>query len=143
MSTIVAAIATIAVFAGVSSAVGELLSVWRQRRTTGIEVTSVESPEQRIRRLISALSEAATTVEQIEDEIRERHELAQQLQADVRKYERLREVNQEEVEAVAQVLGGELRKGERRSFLTGFLLNLVFFVLGVGATIVLSMLFGL
>ena len=122
----------------VAPAVAYLGQLLIRRRERG-----AESPEQRIQRLTNSLSEAANVAGEIEAEIRRRQGVAERLQQDIQQYERLREVNQEEIEAVAQVLGGQLRKEGRRSFWVGVLMNFVFFVFGVAATVVLSLLFGL
>jgi hypothetical protein len=133
-----------AVFGGLLSIAGATLSLWLQRRRQSIERgTNEVTTEQRIARLTTALSESSNVIQEIEAEMKDRTELVEKLKRDAETYERLRNINREEAEAVAQALGGELRKEGRRSLLTNFFMNFGFFVLGVATTLALSILFGL
>jgi ABC-type multidrug transport system fused ATPase/permease subunit len=98
--------------------------------------------EQRIARLTQALSESSHVIQEIEEEMRERSELVERLKRDAQTYERLRNINREEAESVAQALGGELRKEGRRSFRANLVMSFAFFLLGVLTPIVLSIVFG-
>lgn len=108
-----------------------------QERVAGISARE-ETSEEKVRRLTASLQEAAQAIGDIQKEIQERHRLASKLQQDVQTYQRLKQVNAEEVEAVVQALGGEVRKEGRRNLRT----NIAFFVLGVIASAVTSLLFG-
>jgi hypothetical protein len=134
--------------AGLIGALGSIVSaaltLWlQQRRQSAQRGTTEETTEQRIARLTTALSESSRVIQEIEEEMKDRTELVEKLKEDADRYERLSNINREEAEAVAQALGGELRKEGRRSLLTNFLMNFGFFVLGVAATLVLSTYFGL
>ena len=130
-----------AMVGGITSAVA---TFWfGRRRRSAQRGTTEESTEQRITRLTTALSESSHVIQEIEAEMQDRTELVEKLKRDAETYERLRHINREEAEAVAQALGGELRKEGRRSLLTNFLMNFGFFVLGVATTLALSIFFGL
>jgi flagellar biosynthesis/type III secretory pathway M-ring protein FliF/YscJ len=100
------------------------------------------SLEERVRTLGTALADSARAIDEIEGEVRARQELVTQLEADARRYEALRELNREEVEAIAQLIRVEMRtentRAGRTQFLLAFLQNLFFFALGVGATLVIA-----
>lgn len=77
-----------------------------------------DSIEERVDKLTSFLKEATSLINNIEDEINARSSLATQLQDDVERYNKLSELKKPEVEAIAQVLRGELAK-EGNKFLEG------------------------
>ena len=74
----------------------------------------------------------------MEIEINKRKNLVQELQKDAEKYEKLVSINKDQVEAVAQLLQGELRKEGNKSFWKGIMANFIFFVLGAGVSVALS-----
>lgn len=100
---------------------------------------SGETIEDRVGKLTKALTDATALIGSIEAEINARSALATQLQADVDKYTKLVEVKKPEVEAIAQLLRGELKKEGRSSFWKGFATNFLFFILGVGASWVINL----
>jgi flagellar biosynthesis/type III secretory pathway M-ring protein FliF/YscJ len=132
-----------AAIGGVSAITGAAISFLGARRLSIRRETSEATTEQRIARLTTALSESSSVIQEIETEMKDRTELVEKLKRDAETYERLRNINREEAEAVAQALGGELRKEGRRSLLTNLFMNFGFFVLGVATTIALRILFGL
>jgi TolA-binding protein len=89
-----------------------------------------ETLEIRIKKLMSALKESSKLVTEVESEISARQELVVELQKDAQRYQQLIQLNKEQVEAVAQVLQGELRKEGNKSFWRGVCVNFVFFALG-------------
>lgn len=89
-----------------------------------------ETLELRINKLSSALKESSRLVSEVEGEIEKRQALVAELQADAARYQQLVAINKEQVEAVTQLLQGELRKEGNKSFWKGVLVNFVFFVLG-------------
>ncbi|EGR4363233.1 hypothetical protein QO227_21265 [Vibrio vulnificus] len=93
-----------------------------------------ETLEDRINKLTNALKESSHLVTEVETEIQSRQKLVQELQKDAQKYEQLIALNQEQVDAVAQVLQGELRKEGKSSFWKGVAVNFVFFILGAGTS---------
>jgi hypothetical protein len=78
----------------------------------------------------------------MQKEIEERRAMVDNLRNDAETYRRLRDVNQKELEAVAQVLGGELRREGRRSFWVNFATNFGFFILGAAVSIATTYLIG-
>lgn len=94
--------------------------------------------EERIGQLATALQASAGTIGEIQREIERRQTLVYKLQQDAERYEELSRLKRTEAEAVAQLVEGKLRQGERRSFWTGFAMNFFFFLLGVAASIVLT-----
>jgi len=89
-----------------------------------------ETLENRISKLSGALKESSRLVAEVEGEIQKRQALVTELQQDADRYQRLVSLHQEQVEAVAQLLKGELRKEGRRSFWSGVIVNFIFFCLG-------------
>lgn len=87
--------------------------------------------EGRIADLSGQLDQAARVIGEAEQEIEARRELVQQLADDQARYEELSQLNQAEVEAVAQTLQGELTRAGRRSFWEQVAVNAVFLVLGI------------
>jgi len=94
-----------------------------------------ETLDDRIEKLTNALRQSSHLISEVEAEIQSRSQLVAELKKDAEKYEKLVSLSQEQVEAVAQLLNGELRKENRRSFWGGFALNLSFFVLGSAVSI--------
>lgn len=89
-----------------------------------------ETLEERINKLTSALQESSRLVAEVEKEIQMRQSLVVELKSDAEKYQKLVSLNREQVDAVAQILQGELRKEGSRSFWKGVAVNFIFFVLG-------------
>jgi flagellar biosynthesis/type III secretory pathway M-ring protein FliF/YscJ len=131
VNTVLAPLIAAIIGALVSIAAAALTVLYeRERRSARRGVIAEESTEQRIARLTTALSESSHVIQEIEAEMKNRTELVEKLKRDAETYERLRNINREEAEAVAQALGGELRKEGRRSLLTNFLMNFGFSCLG-------------
>ena len=99
-----------------------------------------ENINDRVVRLTKSLAEATGLIGNIEEEIKARSALASQLQTDIDRYNKLVELKKPEVEAVAQLLRGELQKEGRRSFWAGFAINFLFFLLGAGASWLINIL---
>jgi ABC-type multidrug transport system fused ATPase/permease subunit len=133
------------VIGAVIGVLGAVLGAFVSHRAAqrGLRSEGGRSIEQRINRLSSALSESAHVIQVVEAEIKERSELVEKLRRDAETYEQLKNMNREEAEAVAQALRGELKTEGRRSFWSNAAMNFLFFVLGVGTTVALSILFGL
>lgn len=94
--------------------------------------------EDRVRQLVAALTESSRVIAAIEREVKARGELAERLQADVRRHQELLALNRPEVEAVAQTFRLEVRREGRRGFWISLLVNAIFFGLGVAVTLFLS-----
>jgi hypothetical protein len=99
-----------------------------------------ETIEDRVSRLTRSLEEATALIGNIESEIQARSDLATQLQEDLDRYNKLVEIKKPEVEAIAQLLRGELQKEGRSTFWKGVLVNFLFFVLGAAASLTIAML---
>jgi len=115
-------------------------SLNRARRQRVLEDS--EPIEQRLDRLTTALSEAGHVIGEIQTEVEKRRAVVDRLRQDAETYQRLIEVNREELEAVAQVLGGELRKEGRRSFWVNLGTNFAFFALGAVVSVATTYVFG-
>lgn len=89
-----------------------------------------ETLEDRINKLTSALQESSHLITSVESEIQSRQKLVSELQDDAQRYEKLISMNQEQVDAVAQVLQGELQKESKKSFWKGVAVNFIFFIMG-------------
>jgi K+/H+ antiporter YhaU regulatory subunit KhtT len=70
----------------------------------------------------------------IESEIASRQKLVTELQQDADKYQQLISLHKDQVEAVAQVLQGTLRKEKNKSFWQGVAVNFILFALGASVS---------
>lgn len=136
---IIAAVSAIAVATAVGAAVTALRSLSYATRDAARSPEGVEeTSEQRVSRLTSSLSEAVRTVEEIQAELREGQEAVERLRGQIETFQRLRDLDQGEVEAVAEVLGLELRKEGRRSAWRDF----AFFFAGTVISVLVTLLIG-
>ncbi len=90
--------------------------------------------ENRIETMMQNLKLSSAAISEIEVEIRKRSEIVNKLKKDVHVYTQLRELNQSQVEAIAQTIRreiiGESRKSMWRSTIITFFIALAFFFLG-------------
>jgi peptidoglycan hydrolase CwlO-like protein len=120
---------------------GALVSLVAQfARSIRHKTVQRQTIQDRIGSLTKALGEATTLISHIESEIQARSALAEQLQKDIDEYNKITELKKPEVEAVAQLLRGELQKEGRSTFWKGFALNFVFFILGAAVSIIITFL---
>jgi t-SNARE complex subunit (syntaxin) len=98
-----------------------------------------ETIEERINKLTSSLQESTNLIAEVEAEIFERSALVEKLKKDAETYEQVVKLKGPEVEAVAQLLRGELKKEGSRSFWKGVAVNFLFFVLGLIASVLLNL----
>jgi outer membrane murein-binding lipoprotein Lpp len=110
------------------------LGLWRW--TTTSREKRKRDLEYRIRQLSSNLQTAAHAVSEIEQEVRARQRLVDQLKRDAERAEILSKLHKAEVEAIAQTLQTQLSATERRSFRSNFILGFGFYVAGVVTTII-------
>lgn len=87
--------------------------------------------EQKIKSLTEALNSSARTIAEIENEITERKNLVDRLQADAALAQKLSAVNKDQVQAIAQTLKSELERQERSGFWTSQFQNFAYTCLGV------------
>jgi hypothetical protein len=99
--------------------------------TWWVKPKEIDLPE-RIRVLTSSLNDAAKSIGEIEEAMKQREALVQRLQRDAETASRLSALNKEQVDAVAQVLKGEIEKDQQANFWTTQLLALFYTLLGVG-----------
>ena len=125
------------VIGGMMALLGSLLEfLFREKRR------STEAIEFRIEKLTGALHNATSLIGEVENEIKKRSALVEKLQSDAEHYEQLIQLKKPEVEAVAQLLRGELNQAGNRSFWQGAVLNFAFFLLGAGASFAITRLAG-
>ena len=100
------------------------------------------SIEIRVKRLSNALGDSIRLIKEIEQEIESRHALASKLQEDVQRYEALQDSNAAQVEAIAQVLRGELQSQGQKSFMRSTIVSVTLFLAGAGVSFGLTFLLG-
>lgn len=110
-----------AIASTISSLVYELITKKNKKK---------ETLEDKINKLTSALKESSHIITSVESEIQSRQKLVSELQDDAQRYEKLISMNQEQVDAVAQVFQGELQKESKKSFWKGVAVNFIFFIMG-------------
>jgi uncharacterized membrane protein YdfJ with MMPL/SSD domain len=88
------------------------------------------SIQQRAEQLSKSLTDATTLIDQMQADIQSRQAMVTKLQSDLETYNKLATLKKDEVEAVAQVLRGEIDRNSRRSFWEGVAVNFTFFILG-------------
>lgn len=90
--------------------------------------------QDRISDLTKNLKSSVAVITEIETEISKRKELAQHLEADIERYEKLKEISKEQMEAVSQILRIPLQKESRKSLIINGIINFVvafgFFIIG-------------
>jgi hypothetical protein len=96
--------------------------------------------EARIEHQAQALRNAADNMRAIEREIAAREQLVEKLAADAATHEHLLDVTRQEAEAIARTLRGELARSDTRARREQLLFGLVFFALGVTASVALALL---
>jgi hypothetical protein len=89
-----------------------------------------ETLETRVDRLTRSLKSASDLVAEIEGEVQKRSALASKLQADIARYNELKQLDAPKIEAVAQALRGEIKRDSSKAFWVGIAINVVFFLLG-------------
>jgi len=90
--------------------------------------------QDRISNLTKNLESSVAVITEIETEISKRKNLAQQLEADIERYDKLKDISRAQVEAIAQTLKIPLEKESRKSLIRTavitFVVTLIFFTLG-------------
>jgi hypothetical protein len=84
---------------------------------SGQRFTQSELPA-RIQTLTNSLNSAAETIGQIEAEIKQRQVLVEKLEHDAETASKLAVLNKDQLDAVAQVLKGEIQADQRQNFWT-------------------------
>ena len=97
-----------------------------------------ESLAHRVEILSKSLADATALIDTISNEIAARTRLVEKLRQDEARYDELLHLKKSEVDAIVQVLRGELEEQGRKSFWSGVGVNFVFFLLGVIVSLVIS-----
>jgi hypothetical protein len=83
-------------------------------------------------RFTASLKGAADTIGQIEEEIKQREALVQRLEEQADTAKKLSAMNKDQLDAVAQVLRGEIGRDERQNFWSAQALAFFYPAVGVG-----------
>lgn len=90
--------------------------------------------QDRISDLTKNLKSSVAVITEIETEISKRKDLAQHLEADIERYNKLKEISRAQLEAIAQTLRIPLVKESRKSLIINavitFVVSFVFFIIG-------------
>jgi septal ring factor EnvC (AmiA/AmiB activator) len=120
----------------------ELAERRNRRGSSGEPVDPVEGRRQRIERLQRSLRESMTLLSELDRDITAGQERAAELQRQIDHNAELAKLTQEQADAMrdlmSDVVGTNLGRSERRAFWQQFALNLLFFGLGVAATLIIS-----
>ena len=95
---------------------------------------SEETIETRVASLTESLTAATHIIGQIEEEIQTRSQIAEKLKKDLELYNNLKSLQASEIEAISQLLRGELQKEGKKSFWAGVAVNFFFFILGAAVS---------
>ena len=116
-----------------SAGVTALLSMFTTIRKRK-EKEKAPTIEDRITTLSESLKNSLSVISEIESEIENRSQVVSKLKDDVKRYEKLKELNEAQVEAIAQTIRGEIagesRKSIWRNAIITFVVALIFFFLG-------------
>jgi hypothetical protein len=102
------------------------------------EKTEEEIIKEKVDTLTSSLNRSADLISEVTEHINQRHELVEKLKKDHEKYQNLVNLKEEEVQAVAQILRGELKQEGKSSFRKSFLMNSLFFLMGSAVSVVVT-----
>ena len=90
---------------------------------------------QRVKTLTASLGESVTLIGQMQAEIEARQALIDELAANSKTYKKLMELDQDEIEAVIQVLRSELSHENKKSFKIDLIKDVGLFLLGVAISL--------
>lgn len=97
-----------------------------------------KSIDDRVNELTKSLKESVNLINQIQSEIEGRQKLVDKLKNDVKTYDEIAKLKKSEVDSIAQLIRGELKREGRTSFWQGVLVNFIFFILGASVSIALT-----
>lgn len=86
--------------------------------------------EERVETFSTSLKDATALIAQIQEEINDRMEVVSNLEVKARTAQEIYNLNKEQVEAIATVFQGEMKKSERWDFWINVAQNMIFMVLG-------------
>jgi len=96
------------------------------------------SLQDKIKALASSLTQSAELINQVELEISKKEELLEQLKKDTDTFNALLSLKKEEIDAVTNVLKSELKTQGRKSFWLNLIINIIFFILGAIASLLIT-----
>ncbi|MDA0168419.1 hypothetical protein OJ998_04910 [Solirubrobacter taibaiensis] len=130
---------TLAVLLGAlagSAAVGEQVRSFFRLRASEHQDPAENTLDHRVADAKDALERAASAVGELQADIERRHAIVDELAS----RQALLELTREQVEAVAQTLQGDLGEDTKRFFWRGVVVNLLFFLAGIGASVATTLL---
>jgi flagellar biosynthesis/type III secretory pathway M-ring protein FliF/YscJ len=119
--------------AGIGFASG-LISLLLERKRRRQEKSREPTLQDKISQLTKSLESSVEVITQIEEDVRQRRELVDKLEADAKRYENLLETNRDQIEAIVQTMSVPIKKESRISLwlssTVAFAIALLFFALG-------------
>jgi DNA repair exonuclease SbcCD ATPase subunit len=107
----------------------EFLDILKDLKTKNTDLDA------KVGRAVESLKEASSLVEELDRELAQRMDVAEQLQARYEKYKRLSDAHEEEAEAFLKEMEAILNKGKGKeravNFVLSFVGGLIIFILGV------------
>ena len=94
------------------------------------ELKKKEDIASKIKTISGALNQSAKDLIEMQEALEKRIAFVEDLNAQAQKAERIASLNQEQVNAVNDILNASLKKEGRRNFWQGVLVNFIYFVLG-------------
>ena len=92
----------------------------------------------KIQAISKSLSNSSNELIDIENQLKERISFVENLNTQAQKAEHIASLNQEQVNAINDLLGDNLKKESRKSFWQGVIVNFIFFVLGATVSFIIS-----
>jgi len=114
----------------VSAALGASVSYETLKRIFVQSENKQITLEERINKLTGSLLDASKSIDDIETEIAQRRSIAERLKQDAEQAQKLKDINAEQVAAIAQTLRGELRQESNSSYWSSIWTNVFFAFLG-------------
>jgi hypothetical protein len=114
---IVIVIASAVAVLSLASTVQALLKLNQKRKEPTLE--------DRISNLTKNLKSSAALITELETEISKRKLIAQQLEAEIEGYNKLKEIDRAQVEAIAQIMNIPLKKESRKSLIINVIVTIV------------------
>jgi hypothetical protein len=131
----------LAVLGVTGSAFVEVIRAWRKRKDQ--PAASEITLEARLTDLGDLMRSSSLVLEEVQAEIQARIALAEKAKQDAEEAAQVAQLNEAQRIAMARLVRAEMAvevaKGGKRSFWQGFAINLLFFIAGVGASVVTAL----
>jgi|GEM_PF-5289976 len=125
------AVSLVTAITGVSvSIIFEIASRARGKK----EQKEKEDVAQKIEGISESLNESAAELVDMQKQLNERIALVEALTAKAKQAEASASLNKQQVDAVNEIISGNLKRGGRRGFWRRVLVNFIFFILGAAAS---------